>query len=120
LVEETNRARLYPKRDGYSVIHDGKLLVSKSRNPECDAARALLAGGITGKLHLFDAGSFQVTKKREPWGIRYIYTPRPPMLRTIINIEKAAELTVEETGNGPRLRRFRGVESEPTASGIAA
>ena len=59
MVEETNRARLYPKRDGYSVIHDGKLLVSKSRNPECDAARALLAGGITGKLHLFDAGSFQ-------------------------------------------------------------
>jgi hypothetical protein len=57
-----------------------------------DAARALLAEGITGKLHLLDAGGFSVTKKGEHWGISYIYTPRPPMPRTIIDIEKAASL----------------------------
>jgi heterodisulfide reductase subunit A-like polyferredoxin len=29
----------------YSVVYDGKLLVERSRDPECDAARALLAQG---------------------------------------------------------------------------
>ena len=54
------KARLHPKwvggRDGYcySVLFDGKLLVDRSRDPECDAARALLAKGITGKLTLCD------------------------------------------------------------------
>jgi hypothetical protein len=33
-----------------SVIFDGKLLVERSRDPQFDAARALLAQGITGKL----------------------------------------------------------------------
>ena len=47
------RARLHPHWGGgeagyvYSVIYDGKLLVERSRDPECDAARALLAKGIT-------------------------------------------------------------------------
>ena len=42
------RARLHPiwvgGRDGYrySVVLDGQLLVERSRDPECDAARALL------------------------------------------------------------------------------
>ena len=67
------RARIH----GTSIIHDGKLLVSNSRDLECDAARALLAKGITGKLHLFDNGGFKVAKVREHWGIRYVYTPRP-------------------------------------------
>ena len=49
------RARLHPiwvPKVGYrwSVIFRGKLLVERSRDPECDAARALLAKGITGKL----------------------------------------------------------------------
>ena len=54
------RARLHPHWGGgeagyvYSVIYDGKLLVERSRDPECDAARALLAKGITGKLALLD------------------------------------------------------------------
>ena len=45
------KARLHPKwvggRDGYhySVLFDGKLLVENSRDPECDAARALRAMG---------------------------------------------------------------------------
>jgi hypothetical protein len=73
------KARLHPHwvggRDGYrySVLFDGKLLVEKSREPELDAARALLAQGITGKLTMCDGK-----------------TGKP---RTIM---KAANLTVKE------------------------
>jgi hypothetical protein len=76
------KARLHPRwvggRDGYrySVIFDGKLLVERSRDPECDAARALLAQGITGMLTMLDGK-----------------TGKP---RTVIDIEKAAKLTVKE------------------------
>jgi len=103
-------ARLHPLkakngREVYSVIFRGKLLVERSSDPECDAARALLAQGFTGKLYLSDAAGFSVKKKLEPWGVRYIYTPRPPMPRTIIDIEKAARLRSVETGNAPRFRR---------------
>jgi hypothetical protein len=85
------RARLHPRWVGgrtgyvYSVIFDGKLIVDGSRDPECDTARALLPRGITGTLHMLDGK-----------------TGKPP---TIINIEKAAGLTVGETG--PRFRKCR-------------
>ena len=85
-------ARLHPIWAGghagylYSVIYDGKLLIERSRDPECDAARALMAQGITGKLTLLDGK-----------------TGKP---RTIINIEKAAKLRVsEESKNGLRIRK---------------
>jgi hypothetical protein len=84
------KARLHPKWAGgyrYSVMFDGKLLVERSRDPECDAARALLARGITGKLTLCDG--------------------KTGIPRTIIDIEKAARLTVEETGSIPRFRTYR-------------
>ena len=87
------RARLHPHwvggRDGYrySVLFEGRLLVDRSRDPECDAARALVAKGITGKLTMLDGKS-----------------GRP---RTIIDIEKAARLTCEETGGVPRFRKYR-------------
>jgi hypothetical protein len=87
------RARLHPRWIGgrtgyvYSVVFDGKLLVDRSHDPECDAARALVAMGITGKLTLCDGKT----------GIH----------RTIIDIEKAARLTVEETGAYPRFRKYR-------------
>lgn len=88
-------ARLHPLSGGrYSVIFDGKLLVEHSRDPECDAARALRALCLTGKLTMLDGK-----------------TGRP---RTIIDIEKAALLTTEEGPNGPRFRRYRGVEERPT------
>jgi hypothetical protein len=49
------KARLHPLgNDRYSVLFDGRLLVERSRDPECDAARALLAGGYTGTLHMLD------------------------------------------------------------------
>ena len=87
------RARLHPiwvgGRDGYrySAVLDGRLLVERSRDPECDAARALLAKGIAGKLTMLDGK-----------------TGKP---RTIIDIEKAAKLAVEETGTIPRFRKYR-------------
>jgi hypothetical protein len=71
-------ARLHPHwADGkagylYSVLFDGKLLVERSPDPQFDAARALLAQGITGKLTLLDGK-----------------TGRP---RIMIDIEKAAKL----------------------------
>jgi len=88
----------------YSVVFQGKLLVERSRDPECDAARALLGQNITGELHLSDAGGFSVEKKSEPRGVHYIYTSRPPRPRTIVDIERAAQLRTVETGNGPRFR----------------
>ena len=87
------RARLHPHWVGgevgyvYSVIYDGKLLVERSRDPECDAARALVAHGITGKLTMCDGK-----------------TGKP---RTIIDIERAAKLTAEETGGAARFRKYR-------------
>jgi len=114
-------ARLHPLKSRnakqlYAVIFRGKLLVERSADPECDAARALLLQGISGNLHLSDAGGFVITKKREAWGVRYLYTPRPPMLRTIIDIQKAATLRSVETGNAPRFRRHEiCAESSQTA-----
>jgi hypothetical protein len=90
------KARIHPLANGrYSVIFDGKVLVERSRDPECDAARAMLALGHTGTLHML-AGKTGVP-------------------RTIIHIEKAARLATEEGPSGPRFRRFRGVENAPTA-----
>jgi len=88
-------ARLHPLRAGgragyaYSVILDGKLLVERCRDPECDAARALLAMGHTGKLVLCDGK-----------------TGKP---RTIIDIERAAKLSTEEGPHGPRFVKHRTV-----------
>jgi hypothetical protein len=71
----------------YSVVSRGKLLVQRSRDPECDAARALLAKGITGKLTLLDG------KSGKP--------------RSIIEIERAARLSTEEGPRGPRFVKYR-------------
>ena len=71
----------------YSVVFRGNLLVERSRDPECDAARTLLAKGITGKLTLLDGK-----------------TGKP---RTIIDIEKAALLATEEGPRGPRFVKYR-------------
>ena len=93
------KARLHPKwvggREGYlySVIFGGKLLIENSRCPECDVARALVAKGIAGKLTLSDGK-----------------TGKP---RTVINIEKAAKLTVKEGPNGPRLLRQQTCANSP-------
>jgi hypothetical protein len=80
------KARLHPLANGhYSVLFDGKLIAENSRDPECDAARALVKLGYTGVLHMLNGK-----------------TGKP---RTIIDIEKAARLRTVETGNAPRFRR---------------
>jgi hypothetical protein len=104
-AEETAplRARLHPvwmPKVGYrySVVFQGKLLVERSRDPECDAARALLAKGITGTLTMFDG------KKGKP--------------RTVIDIEKAARLRVtEESRDGLRFRNVTPAGNPYTAEG---
>lgn len=71
----------------YAETLDGEVIVSDSRVPECDAARALLAKGFTGKLTMLDGE-----------------TGRP---RTIIDIEKAAKLTVlENRRSAPRFVKW--------------
>lgn len=88
-------ARLHPNKRGdrYSVIYRGKLLVANSRDPECDAARALGGLGVTGKLTMLDGK-----------------TGKP---RTILDIAAAAKLTVEEGPYGPRFVRRRTVVDRP-------
>jgi hypothetical protein len=86
------KARLHPiwvpKRGyHYSVVFRGKLLVERSRDPECDAARSLLAKGFTGKLMLLDGKTG---------------TPR-----VIVSIKKAARLRTEEGPRGPRFVKYR-------------
>ena len=81
------KARLHPRGSNhYSVIFEGDVLVSRSRDP--DAARILLCRGYTGTLQMLDGK-----------------TGRP---RTIIDIERAARLCVKE---GPV--RFAPYESRP-------
>jgi hypothetical protein len=74
-------ARLHPLKpekggEVYSVIFRGELLVERSSDPECDAARVLLAKGITGKLTMLNG------KAGKP--------------RTVIDIERTALLCVKE------------------------
>jgi hypothetical protein len=85
------KARLHPiwTKGGYrySVVFRGKLLVERSRDPDCDAARALLAQGFTGKLTLLDGK-----------------TGKP---RSVVNIEYAARRRAEEGPRGPRFVKYR-------------
>ena len=57
----------------YCVEFNGEFLVVGSRNPECDAARALLARGITGKLTITQADNNRdkALKGRAPCGERH-------------------------------------------------
>ena len=64
----------------YSVEFDDELIIQDSRDPEHDLARALLARGITGQVTVIDAKTL--------------------MLRTIVNIEKAAKLRTVDPDRG--------------------
>src|SRR6476659_2096171 len=66
----------------YDVVFDGEIIISDSRDPEHDLARALLARGIKGKVTLHDGPT------RKP--------------RTVVNIEKAAPWCV-----GSNLERYK-------------
>jgi hypothetical protein len=85
-----------PYSDRYNVTFVGEIIVERSRDPETDLARALLARGHTGSVTLLDGA-----------------TGKP---RTIIDIEKAAKVRTVETGTYPRYRRVeRYAESPPAA-----
>jgi hypothetical protein len=72
----------------YDVLLDGELIVEGSSDPECDLARALLARGVTGVVTVFDGASSRS--------------------RTLVNIERAANLTVrEDRGKGPCFTKYR-------------
>ena len=72
----------------YDVTFDGEVIVARSRGPECDAARVLLARGVTGSIVILDAN----TGKH----------------RTTVNIEAAANLTVSESRRqSPRFAKWK-------------
>jgi hypothetical protein len=84
--------------DKYNVVFAGEIIVERSRDPETDLARALLARGQTGKVMMLDGA-----------------TGKP---RTIIDIEKAAKVRTVETGTHPRFRRIETcAEGPPAAEG---
>ena len=71
----------------YDVVFNDEIIVRSSRDPECDLARVLLARGIRGTITLRHGSG---------------------KLRTSINIEKAARLTVrEDRSTGPRFVKWR-------------
>ena len=83
------KAYLHPKKKpndrhwyAYDVVFDGEIIVTDSRDPEHDLARALLARGIKGNVTLHDGPT------RKP--------------RTVVNIEKAAPWCV-----GSNLERYK-------------
>jgi hypothetical protein len=82
-------ARLRVEHGGlYSVNFRGEPVVRRSRDPECDAARVLLARDIRGTVRIIDANT----------GVP----------RTVVNIEKAARAAVrEDRGTGPRFVKWR-------------
>src|SRR6476469_4205584 len=92
------KAYLHPKnkpndRHWYAsdVVFDGEIIVTDSRDPEHDLARALLAQGIKGNVTLHDGPT------RKP--------------RTVVNIEKAAPWCV-----GSNLERDKRKAPEVTDS----
>jgi hypothetical protein len=71
----------------FMAWYEGKLIVAASREPLLDACRVLLARGLSGPVEMWDRlRSF-------------------PRLQ--ITIEIGADLTVEESGAGPRFRKWR-------------
>ena len=85
-------ARRHSVATGYwSVLFENKLLIARSRDPECDAARALLAKHVTGKLTMQDRDG------------------RP---LCVIDIERAAKVTAREGRGAPYFAKY--VETSPT------
>ena len=77
----------------YGVTFRGELIVSDSGDLECDLARALLARGITGPVPIVD--------------------PDTGKARIVVNIAKAARLTVREGPHGPRFVPHQTVSNRP-------
>lgn len=81
----------------YHVRFRDELIIQRSRNPECDLARALLARGIKGHVRIVDA----LTGRH----------------RSTVNIEKAAQLTVrEDKRRGPCFEKWKPMPEIPRHS----
>jgi hypothetical protein len=78
----------------YRVTDEGgRMLVASSRDPEFDAARVLLAEGVTGRLEVWRATGTEAAM--------------------YLDIEKAAELMVEESATAsPRIRSWKSRNAE--------
>ncbi|MGC2410436.1 MAG: hypothetical protein WA441_10700 [Methyloceanibacter sp.] len=88
-----------PYSGRYGVSFRGEMIVENSRDPELDAARALLARGITGRLNFLDAN-----------------TGKPRLI--LKDIEKAAKLTVrEDKRRGPRFVKWQPLPQTVRQSG---
>ena len=85
-----------PYSDNYNVAFAGEIIVERSRDPETDLARALLARGHTGQVTMLDGA-----------------TGKP---RTIVDIEKAAKVRTVETGTYPRFAALRACAESPPAA----
>jgi hypothetical protein len=99
------RVELHPTwtRRGYryAVTLNGECIITASRDPETDLARALLARGIGDIAEVVDGR-----------------TDKP---RSRVNIEKAAKLrTVEEDRDGLRFRKHVEHPAEPPPAGETA
>jgi len=79
----------------YHVRFRGELIIQRSRDPEFDLARELLARGFGGEVKIIDA----LTGKH----------------RSTVNITKAAGLTVKEGAHGPYFAKQTLSDRAPTA-----
>jgi hypothetical protein len=96
-VNLSHHLHLYPTFAGgkagylYNVTLDGDLIVERSRDPETDAARALIARGITGTGGMVEMRDGKTNR-----------------VRSVINVERAAKLRcAEENRDGLRFRKYR-------------
>lgn len=77
---------------------DGELIVESTTTPFCDAARSLIAAGVDPTTEFVMRHSSRTDD----------------VLRATVGA--AAALTVEETGRGPRFRKFRSYDAPATLS----
>jgi hypothetical protein len=95
--ESATHVLLHPLADGrYNVTFGAETIVSRSHNPEHDAARALAGRGVTGGMVTLDP-----------------VTRRPRMV--FPDIKEMAGWIIEEGERGPRRRRWRGGNRAPAA-----
>lgn len=59
-VIEIERTHITSTGPRYRVWHDGEVLLPSSRVPICDAARALVKKGVTGRIQVRRVGSQQI------------------------------------------------------------
>ncbi|WP_421359690.1 hypothetical protein [Agrobacterium rosae] len=85
----------------YSVVFQGQIIISKTRNPTADACRRLLALGHSGRLEVWGSGEH--------------------FARLIIrDIEIAACLTVSENiAHGPRVAAYQPFDAKSFKTEVA-